>query len=204
MHRAGKVRLRASTFYRLTSQKNPKSKDVSDITGRVLCETAVKMWRYGWDRAKFWRPLGLSWRQIHHTPHSHFLAVRVKRCCHPEKSWYKKGPTFSNKWEDLREFSRYPFHHQMYPNSRHIASISFWVLRHHVPLSDPRDLHRLLCHLFRHAREFPGKREHPVLQVFPGFLEDQPDLESGMLRCMNCHTAYGKKRKTDLHVDIVK
>ena len=41
MHRAGKVRLRASTFYRLTSQKNPKSKDVFDITGRVLCETAV-------------------------------------------------------------------------------------------------------------------------------------------------------------------
>ena len=132
---------------------------------------------------------------------------RVRTSClmlSSEKSWYKKGPTFRNKCEDLREFSRYPFHHQMYPNSRHIASISFWVLRHHVPLSDPRDLHRLLCHLFRHAREFPGKREHPVLQVFPGFLEDQPDLESGMLRCMNCHTAYGKKRKTDLHVDIVK
>ena len=132
------------------------------------------------------------------------MAVGLKDGVIRKISWYKKGPTFSNKCENLREFSPYPFHHQMYPNSRHIASISFWVLRHHVPLSDPRDLHRLLCHLFRHAREFPGKREHPVLQVFPAFLEDQPDLESGMLRCMNCHTAYGKKRKTDLHVDIVK
>ena len=90
MHRAGKVRLRASTFYRLTSQKNPKSKDVFDITGRVLCETAVKMWWYGWDRVKFWRLLGLSWRQIHHTPHSHFLAVGVKRCCHQKNLGIKR------------------------------------------------------------------------------------------------------------------
>ena len=88
MHRAGKVRLRAATFYRLTSQKNPKSKDVFDITGRVLCETAVKVWQYDWDRVKF--DFWACTRQIHHTPHSHFLAVKVKRCCDQKNHGIKR------------------------------------------------------------------------------------------------------------------
>ena len=40
-HRARKLKRQASKFW-LTSQKNPKSKDVFDIAGRVLSETAVK------------------------------------------------------------------------------------------------------------------------------------------------------------------
>ena len=77
------------TDWRRRKTPNPKT-FLTSHAGRVLCETAVKMWWYGWDRVKFWRLLGLSWRQIHHTPHLHFLAVRVKRCCHQKNLGIKR------------------------------------------------------------------------------------------------------------------
>ena len=87
------------------------------------------MWWYGWDRVKFWRLLGLSWRQIHHSQHSHFLAVRVKRCCHQKNLGIKRDRHSGQVWEltwifplsfsspDVSKFQTHCFHLFLSPSS---------------------------------------------------------------------------------------